>query len=66
MALAEGLVFAERLGLDATAFLDVAKASAAYSQVMDIKGRKPGQQPGDMTLPGGQTVNVRQLMGSGS
>jgi len=27
---------------------------------------KPGQQPGDMTLPGGQTVNVRQMMGSGS
>ena len=24
---------------------------------------KPGQQPGDMTLPGGQTVNVRNLMG---
>jgi hypothetical protein len=27
---------------------------------------KPGQRPGDMTLPGGQTVNVRQMMGSGS
>jgi len=27
---------------------------------------KPGQRPGDMTLPGGQTVNVRQFMGSGS
>ena len=40
MALAEGIVFASRLGLDAKAFLDVAKASAAYSQVMDIKGRK--------------------------
>ena len=40
MALAEGLVFAERLGLDAKAFLDVARTSAAYSQVMDVKGRK--------------------------
>lgn len=40
MALAEGIVFASRLGLDAGAFLDVARASAAYSQVMDIKGRK--------------------------
>jgi len=40
MALAEGIVFASQLGLDATAFLDVAKGSAAYSQVMDIKGRK--------------------------
>lgn len=37
-ALAEGLVFAERLGLDRSAFLEVAKGSAAYSQVMDIKG----------------------------
>ena len=40
LALAEGLVFASRLGLDAKAFLDVARSSAAYSQVMDIKGRK--------------------------
>jgi putative dehydrogenase len=37
-ALAEGLVFAERLGLERAAFLDVARGSAAYSQVMDIKG----------------------------
>ena len=39
-AVAEGLVFAERLGLDPAAFLAVARDSAAYSQVMDIKGRK--------------------------
>jgi 3-hydroxyisobutyrate dehydrogenase-like beta-hydroxyacid dehydrogenase len=39
-ALAEGLVFAERMGLDPAAFLAVARDSAAYSQVMDIKGRK--------------------------
>jgi 3-hydroxyisobutyrate dehydrogenase-like beta-hydroxyacid dehydrogenase len=37
-ALAEGLVFAERLGLDRSAFLDVARGSAAYSQAMDVKG----------------------------
>lgn len=37
-AVAEGLVFAERLGLDRETFLDVARGSAAYSQVMDIKG----------------------------
>jgi len=37
-AIAEGLVFAEKLGLDREAFLDVARGSAAYSQVMDIKG----------------------------
>jgi 3-hydroxyisobutyrate dehydrogenase-like beta-hydroxyacid dehydrogenase len=40
LALAEGLVFATRLGLDTTAFLKVARASAAYSQVMDTKGEK--------------------------
>lgn len=40
LALAEGLVFAERLGLDPSAFLDVAKGSASYSQVMDTKGTK--------------------------
>jgi 3-hydroxyisobutyrate dehydrogenase-like beta-hydroxyacid dehydrogenase len=40
LALAEGLVFAERLGLDPAAFLDVARRSASYSQVMDTKGSK--------------------------
>jgi len=37
-ALAEGLVFADRLGLDPAAFLEVARGSAAYSKVMDVKG----------------------------
>lgn len=37
-ALAEGLVLAERFGLDLTKFLPVLKASAAYSRVMDVKG----------------------------
>jgi len=40
LALAEGLVFAARLGLDPAAFLQVARASAAASQVMDTKGPK--------------------------
>jgi 3-hydroxyisobutyrate dehydrogenase-like beta-hydroxyacid dehydrogenase len=40
LALAEGLVFAERLGLDPAAFLPVAQGSASYSQVMDTKGPK--------------------------
>jgi 3-hydroxyisobutyrate dehydrogenase-like beta-hydroxyacid dehydrogenase len=40
LALAEGLVFAERLGLDPAAFLEVAKGSASYSQVMETKGPK--------------------------
>ena len=37
-AVAEGLVFAARMGLEPVAFLDVLRNSAAYSQVMDIKG----------------------------
>ena len=40
LALAEGLVFAERMGLDPVAFLEVARGSASYSQVMDTKGPK--------------------------
>jgi len=40
LALAEGLVFAEKMGLDAAAFLEVAKGSASYSQVMETKGLK--------------------------
>eukprot|EP01037_Dinobryon_pediforme_P004333 gene4333-4382_t len=40
LALAEGLVLAERMGLAAERFLPVLKASAAYSQVMDTKGPK--------------------------
>jgi 3-hydroxyisobutyrate dehydrogenase-like beta-hydroxyacid dehydrogenase len=40
LALAEGLTFAERLGLDVRAFLDVARGSASYSQVMETKGLK--------------------------
>ena len=37
-AMAEGFAFAERLGLDTASFLEVAKASACHSQVMDVKG----------------------------
>jgi 3-hydroxyisobutyrate dehydrogenase-like beta-hydroxyacid dehydrogenase len=40
LALAEGLIFAQRLGLDPKAFLDVARGSASYSQVMETKGPK--------------------------
>ncbi|MSO68235.1 MAG: NAD(P)-dependent oxidoreductase [Pseudolabrys sp.] len=40
LALAEGLVFAEKLGLDPAAFLEVARGSASYSQVMETKGPK--------------------------
>ena len=37
-AIAEGLAFAEQLGLERAGLLEVAKGSAAYSQVMDVKG----------------------------
>jgi len=40
LALAEGLVFAERLGLDPGKFLEVARGAASYSRVMDNKGPK--------------------------
>ena len=39
-ALAEGLAFAESLGLDGASFLATARQSAAYSRVMDSKGPK--------------------------
>ena len=39
-AMAEGIAFAEKLGLEPRAFFDVARNSAAYSQVMDVKGKK--------------------------
>ncbi len=61
-ALAEGLVFAERMGLDPAAFLGVAKDSAAYSQIMDVKGRK--MVDGDFTPHGkiAQTLKDFRLM----
>ncbi len=39
-ALAEGLVFAEELGLDIERFLELVKQTPAYSAVMDTKGEK--------------------------
>jgi len=58
LALAEGLVFAARLGLDPEAFLNVARASAAASQVMDTKG--PKMIAGDFA-PQGLQVGFRAL-----
>jgi 3-hydroxyisobutyrate dehydrogenase-like beta-hydroxyacid dehydrogenase len=40
LALAEGLAFAESIGLNLHTHLDVLKKSAAYSQIMDVKGEK--------------------------
>jgi len=39
-ALAEGLAFAQALGLDVEAALEVLMSSMAYSRIMDTKGRK--------------------------
>ncbi len=62
LALAEGLVFASRLGLDPAAFLQVARASAAASQVMDTKG--PKMIAGDFAPEGRvrQTLKDADLM----
>jgi 3-hydroxyisobutyrate dehydrogenase-like beta-hydroxyacid dehydrogenase len=59
LALAEGLVFAERLGLDPAAFLEVARASAAYSQVMDTKGAK--MVTGDFAPEGRLTQHLKDV-----
>ncbi len=40
LALAEGLVFAERLGLNLEAFIAMARTTPAYSAAMDVKGQK--------------------------
>jgi 3-hydroxyisobutyrate dehydrogenase-like beta-hydroxyacid dehydrogenase len=62
LAMAEGLVFAERLGLDPAAFLDVARGSASYSQVMETKG--PKMVRGDFSPEGRvkQTLKDCRLM----
>lgn len=62
LALAEGLVFAERLGLDPAAFLEVARGSASSSQVMDTKG--PKMVRGDFSPEGRvrQTLKDAHLM----
>jgi 2-hydroxy-3-oxopropionate reductase len=62
LALAEGLVFAARLGLDPAAFLQVARGSAAASQVMDTKG--PKMVGGNFTPEGRvrQTLKDAHLM----
>lgn len=58
--LAEGLVFAERMGLDAAAFLAVARDSAAYSQIMDVKGTK--MVTGDFAPHGKITQTLKDVL----
>ncbi len=59
LALAEGLVFAERLGLDPAAFLDLARRSAAYSQVMDVKG--PRMVRGEFAAEGRVSQHLKDV-----
>jgi 3-hydroxyisobutyrate dehydrogenase-like beta-hydroxyacid dehydrogenase len=60
LALAESLVFAERMGLNPSTFLDIARQSAAYSQIMDVKGMKMIE--GDFA-PQGRIVQSRKDFG---
>lgn len=62
LALAEGLAFAERLGLDPTAFLKVARSSAAYSQIMDVKGARMVDRAFAPEGRARQTLKDAQLM----
>jgi 3-hydroxyisobutyrate dehydrogenase-like beta-hydroxyacid dehydrogenase len=43
LVLAEGMVFAEKLGLPLDTFLELLKASPAYSVAVDVKGEKMRQ-----------------------
>jgi putative dehydrogenase len=58
--LAEGLVFAERVGLDPATFLEVAREAAAYSQSMDVKGDK--MVTGDFTAHGRITQTLKDIL----
>jgi putative dehydrogenase len=62
LALAEGLAFAERLGLDPAAFLNVARGSAAYSQIMDVKGDRMVRRAFEPEGRVRQTLKDVQLM----
>ncbi len=59
LALAEGLVFAARLGLDPAAFLNVARGSAAASQVMETKG--PKMISGDFSAEGRARQHLKDV-----
>jgi 3-hydroxyisobutyrate dehydrogenase-like beta-hydroxyacid dehydrogenase len=61
-AMAEGIAFAEKLGLDPRAFLEVARNSAAYSQVMDVKGKKMVERDYAPLSKVGQTLKDFTIM----
>jgi 3-hydroxyisobutyrate dehydrogenase-like beta-hydroxyacid dehydrogenase len=62
LALAEGLVFAERMRLDPARFLEVARQAASYSQVMDTKGPKMLRGDFDPEGRARQTLKDVELM----
>jgi 3-hydroxyisobutyrate dehydrogenase-like beta-hydroxyacid dehydrogenase len=60
LVLAEGLVFAERLGLDLETFLAMARTTPAYSAAMDVKGEK--MLRGDFTPQSRITQHHKDLL----
>ena len=62
LALAEGLVFAERIGLDPKKFLEVARGSASYSRVMENKGPKMVRHDFEPEARARQTLKDVRLM----
>jgi 3-hydroxyisobutyrate dehydrogenase-like beta-hydroxyacid dehydrogenase len=62
LALAEGLVFAERLGPDPGKFLEVARGAASYSRVMDNKGPKMVRRDFNPEARARQTLKDVHLM----
>ena len=57
-ALAEALVFAECLGLDLPAFLDLVRATPAYSRAVDVKGAR--MIDGDFSRPQSRILQHRK------
>lgn len=60
-ALAEGLVFAQRLGLAPAEFLEVLRGSPAASQVMSVKGEKMVRREYSPQSPVAHTLVVQNL-----
>ena len=59
--LAEGLVFAERLGIAPAAFLEMVKNSPARSDAAFAKGDKMAEDLDYVPMPDAVTALVRQL-----
>ena len=57
--LAEGLVFAEGLGLELNSFLDLLRISPAYSAAVDVKGSK--MVKGDFTAEARLAQHLKDL-----